>query len=75
MTDEADQEVEYIRKMLDHGDFTEIHEMIKYWKALKSFGIFAGAIRRIVIGTAVLLGAVMLLNDTAREGLSKWLGR
>ena len=74
---EVTDEVAYIKHMIDVGDFDEIHEMIKYWKAVKSLGLAAGLIRRLVIGTAAFLAAVAAIAlsfDSAREGVKKWLG-
>lgn len=76
-SEEVNDEIAYIKHMIDAGDFTEIHEMIKYWKAVKSFGVFAGMIRRLVIGAAAFIAAISAIAlsfDSAREGVKKWLG-
>jgi len=69
-----EDEIEYIRRMIDRGDLQEIHEMVKFWRSVKVLGAFAGAARRVVIGTAILLTSLALVSESVREGLRKWLG-
>lgn len=73
-SEEVAEEIALVRRMIDRGDFEELHEMVKYWKAVKSFGVFSGVIRRIVIGAAMLIGAAAVVNEAVREGIKKWLG-
>lgn len=73
-TCEFQDEVAMVKQMIDRGDFKELHEMIQYWKALKSFGVFAGMVRRIAIGTAAFLVALAAISDSVREGVKRWLG-
>lgn len=72
--EEVLEEVALVRRMIDRGDFEDLHEMVKFWRAVKSFGIFAGAVRRVVIGAAALLLALATVNESVREGVKKWLG-
>jgi len=72
--EETVEEIALVRRMIDQGDFEELHEMVRYWRALKSFGVFAGVIRRIVIGAAAFLVALAAVNESVREGVKKWLG-
>ena len=72
--EEIRDEVAFVKQMIDRGDFQELHEMIKYWKALKSFGVFAGMVRRVIIGAAIILASLAAINESVREGVKKWLG-
>lgn len=72
--DKIQEEIALVRKMIDRGDFEEIHEMVSYWRSVKSLGALSGMVRRTVIGAAMLIGALALVNDTVRDGVRKWLG-
>jgi hypothetical protein len=74
LQDDPESDVELLRQLIDRGDVATIHEMVKFWKAVKAFGMFAGFVRRTVIGAAALLVAWLALNEALINGLKQWLG-
>ena len=72
--DPADDPVEFVRRMIERGDFEDLNEMVRFWRAGKTFGVFFGAVRRWVIAAAALLIAWSQLNEAAVKTVRKWLG-
>jgi hypothetical protein len=72
--DPSEDPVDYIRRLIERGDFDELSEMVKWWRAGKVFGTFFGAIRRWVIASAALLIAWSQLNEAIVRLVRKWLG-
>ena len=74
LQDDPESDVELLRQLIARGDVQTIHEMVKFWKAVKSFGVFAGFVRRAVIGAAAFLIAWAALNEWLISGFRTWLG-
>jgi len=74
LKDEPETEIELLQKLIARGDVATIHEMVSFWKAVKTLWIFSGLVRRAAIGAASVLVALAVLNESVRDGVKKWLG-
>jgi len=62
---EVGDEIAYIKHMIDTGTLLRSIEMIKYWKAVRSFGVFAGDIHMAKGGSSFMGAGCVAYADVS----------